>query len=212
MPFNIIVPSPSGDMLLVKILDKFFLGTFIPGRLNALHDFRPYWLWKYISWALCMWSSFMCIKVASGSVLEKLLRPRKVSWYAAYFAFWASSLRRASISRCNSLLLWPRPWTKGVGIFASNAESRSSPCRIPYFWQSSADNFSSLASTLLSYLLVLFFQTKLYLLAFASILVPSTNKWSNLISPISWSFFTSWTNSASAHSGKRLLLNLAISW
>ena len=42
MPFNIIVPSPSGDMLLVKILDKFFLGTFIPGRLNALHDFRPY--------------------------------------------------------------------------------------------------------------------------------------------------------------------------
>ena len=29
-------------MLLVKILDKFFLGTFIPGRLNTLHDFRPF--------------------------------------------------------------------------------------------------------------------------------------------------------------------------
>ena len=42
MPFNIIVPSPSGNMLLVKILDQFFLGTFIPGRFDALHDLRPF--------------------------------------------------------------------------------------------------------------------------------------------------------------------------
>ena len=49
MPFNVIVPTPSGDMPFGKILDKFSFGTFVPGRLNTLHDLRPFWLWKYIS-------------------------------------------------------------------------------------------------------------------------------------------------------------------
>ena len=42
MPFNVIVPTPSGDMPFGKILDKFSFGTFVPGRLNTLHDLRSF--------------------------------------------------------------------------------------------------------------------------------------------------------------------------
>ena len=67
-----------------------------------------------------------------------------------------------------------------------------------------------LSCKLVSFLAILFFHTNVYLLADASIFVPSINILSNSISLSSPSFFINWLNKFSMHPFNLLLLNLAI--
>ena len=164
------------------------------------------------------------MKVASWSVFEKLFLPLKILLYSAYLLCFSIKSLIDSVYFWSLLFLLPFPYTKSRPSFSLISVSLSFTANaysIEIFSSgtlklksSSEFMFNNISWVLFcnfsSNLSVAFFQTKLYLLAFASIFVPSTNKFSNSISFRFYNSIINCENKSSTHSSNFLLLNLAI--
>ena len=142
------------------------------------------------------------MKVASISVLEKLFLPSKIVLYKSYLLCFSTKLYSTSKYFWILLFLFPFPYTNSILFSNFISSNLSTTIEISLTESLSSEiektilNVSSISGKIsfnffcnfASNLSVAFFHTKEYLLASASILVPSINISLNSISSISYNF------------------------